>query len=461
MNPRTTATLGRLFWGPVATAALSACGGQGDSGAESSQDYRFKTQAQVQSDWQAAGTTPSELSLDERADVQKRSREWGTTSLLSPRLNTVNGPVLLPGNGATIPALHFGRAFTLQAAAQGDTLAALVAATPAPSSAAVAAALQGGLQRTVSAGENTLLTPGFIDAVTARRWPGTFGSLKLQPLTDTQLQARAVQLNHQLRASVEDRAAGLRPWPQVTPFRAAWQSGVDWQGSLALPVGAAIPDRSWSNIAMLRIQAPTRAFSSAGWQGQAMVLSGGYWLLKIEPADSLVPWTPAQLNAALASAATTLLESPAVAPVSASWELPEMSFRGSNEMNDFGGMAMAMNERNANLRGLDGGGTFARLFAATASSSAAEVSVSLTGEGLGYSGTQGVDFIFSPLNIHGSNFTSGSAFTNSTFFVASPTSCPTTTVVLRPFFLALLQANGNLALLTRLNSFSSSPCVKL
>ena len=450
----------RLSWGAMACAALSACSGQGDSGAESSQDYRFRAQAQRQADLQAASTNPNELSSGERDEVQARSLEWGAASLLSPRLNTVNGPVLLPGNGATIPALHFGRAFTLQAAAQGDTLAALVAATPAPSSPAVAAALQGGLQRTVSAGENTILTAAFLDSVTASRWPGALTSLTLQPLSDAQLQARAVQLNHQLRASVEDRATGLWPWPQVTPFQAAWQSGVDWQGSLALPVGAGIPDRSWSNIAMLRIQAPTRALSSAGWQGQAMVLAGGYWLLKIEPADSLVPWTPAQLKAALASAATTLLKGPAVAPVSASWELPEMSFRGSSEMNDFGGMGLAMDERNANLRGLDGGGAFARLFAATASRSAAEVGVSLTAAGLGYSGMQGVDFIFSPLNNFGGNtYGSGYQWVDLPGF-ATPPACPATTVALRPIFLAVLQANGNLALLTRLSSFNSSPCVK-
>jgi len=324
----------------MACAALSACSGQGDSGAESSQDYRFKAQAQRQADLQAASTNPNELSSGERDEVQARSLEWGAASLLSPRLNTVNGPVLLPGNGATIPALHFGRAFTLQAAAQGDTLAALVAATPAPSSPAVAAALQGGLQRTVSPGENTILTSAFLDSVTASRWPGALTSLTLQPLSDAQLQARAVQLNHQLRASVEDRATGLWPWPQVTRFQAAWH------------------------------------------------------------------------------------------------------------------------ERNANLRGLDGGGAFARLFAATASSSAAEVGVSLTAAGLGYSGMQGVDFIFSPLNNFGGNsYGSGYQWVDLPGF-ATPPACPATTVALRPIFLAVLHANGNLALLTRLSSFNSSPCVK-
>ncbi len=461
MKPHISSSLRRFHWGFFAAAAVSACGGHGDSGSESSQDYRFKAQTLRHAGQQAASTALTELSPAERTEVQARSRAWGVDSLFSPRPNSSNESAALPGNGATIPALHFGRVHALQAAAQGDTLAALVAATPAPSSAAVAAALQSGLQRTLSAGENTMLTPAFIHSVTARSRPGTFASLTLQPLTDAQLQARAVQLNHQLRASVEDRAAGLWPWPQVTPFRAAWQSGVEWNGFLFISGGAASPDRSWSNIAMLRIQAPTRPLTGTGWVGQAMQLPDGHWLLKIEPAASLSNWLPAELDAALATATSTLLQGPAVAAVNATWELPEMDFRGSSEMNDSRGMGLAMDEKNANLRGLDGGGTFARLFAEPASNAAAEVRVSLTAAGLGYSGMQGVDFIFSPLNIFG-YASAGGIFTQVNLpGFTTPPPCPADIVTLRPFFLAVLQANGNLALLTRQSSFSSSPCVKL
>ena len=194
----------------LAAAVLMACGG-GDT-AGPGQDLSFKARAQARenapSDSSTPGTPAAELSTTERAEVQRRSREWATGSLLGTAATS---------NGLTVPPLYFGLAFTLEAAAQGDTLLSLRSALPATSSAAVSAALQQGLLRTLRAGESTVLPTAFFNSVTATERPGTLTQLTLLPLTAAQLQQEP-----NLRAAVSDAVSANWPWPQVAAYRATW-----------------------------------------------------------------------------------------------------------------------------------------------------------------------------------------------------------------------------------------------
>ena len=111
-----------------------------------------------------------------------------------------------------------------------------------------------------------------------------------------------------------------------------------------------------------------------------------------------------------------------------------------------------MNEVNANLRGLDGlGGTYLRTSTATSD-------MSLVADGLYYNGSQSMDFVFSPLNAFGPGFTggAGSVSVNPGFGLPA---CPAETVDLRPFYLAVVQANGNIAMLARLTAFTGERCL--
>ena len=399
----------------LAAALLIACGG-GDADGPG-QDLRFKARAQARESSSTPGTSAAELSNAERAEVQRRSREWASLSLLGTAASS---------NGLTVPPLYFGLAFTLEAAAQGDTLLSLRSALPATSSPAVSAALQQGLQRTLRAGETTILATSFFDSVTALARPGTFTPLTLLPLTAAQLQQEP-----KLRAAVSDQVSGSFPWPQVAAYRATW----------APPAGGLL------DVAMLRIQGPTRGLSGGGWNGTAMALSAGHWLIKIEPTAALANWSGAELNASLVSAAEALNQPGVVAE--ATWELPEMGFSSTTELNDRRGMVLAQDEVNANLRGLDGGGSYAV-------PSSGSASMGLWPAGFRYGGSQSVEFIFSPLNIYGPGYTSsGSVFTSVGFGLPL---CPAATINLRPFFLALLQPSGNIALLARLSSFSGTYC---
>lgn len=393
-----------------------ACGGGETVGP--GQDLRFKAKAQAHESNSSAPATPAaELSAAERAEVQRRSREWATGSLLGTSATS---------NGLTMPPLYFGLAFTLEAAARGDTLLALRSAVPATSSPAVSAALRQGLQRTLRAGETTILATSFFNSVTAAGRPGTFGQLTLLPMTAAQLQQEP-----NLRAAVSDQVSGTVPWPQVAAYRATW----------APPAGGLL------DVAMLRIKGPTRSLNGGGWSGAAMALSAGQWLVKIEPTAALANWEGTELNASLASAAEALNQ-PGVA-AEATWELPEMGFSSTTELNDRRGMVLAQDKVNANLRGLDGGGSYAV-------PSSGSASMGLSPAGFRYDGSQSVEFIFSPLNIYGPGYySSGSVFTRVEFGLPL---CPITSVNLRPFFLALLQPSGNIALLARLSSFSGTAC---
>jgi hypothetical protein len=59
------------------------------------------------------------------------------------------------------------------------------------------------------------------------------------------------------------------------------------------------------------------------------------------------------------------------------------------------------------------------------------------------------------LNTYGPGYSYGSVGTRVDFGLPL---CPTATIDLRPFFLALLQPSGNIALLARMSSFSGTYC---
>lgn len=404
-------------WLALALTLVACDGGQETEGPGA--DLSFKARANAMAASGIALTVPT-LNATERAEAQQRSRAWAVDSLSRAE----------PGaNALTVPPLYFGLAFSVEAAADGDTLRDLRAAFPAVSTEGVRAELQRGLQRKLRAGETTILGTAFFNAVTLSRQPNTLATITLLPLDATQLQAEP-----NLRLSIEDRAAANLPWAVVSSSPATWIS----------PAGGTVA------VTVLRISAATYSLAGAGWTGQAMRMPSGQWMAKIEPTADITSWGPAELQGALA-AATAALAEPGIA-TDRVWELPQMGVQSSGELGDIQGLGLAQDRVNANLRFLDGGGTYLELKPARP-----VANMSLAETGLSYAASRQLDFIFSPLNLFGGG-TAGSIFTNVTINFRT---CPAATLNLRPFYMAVLQPNGTIALLSRLNTFSGEFCTRV
>jgi hypothetical protein len=405
------------FLGLLALAlALSACGG-GQEAAGPGSDLRFKARASATV---ASGASAPAISAAERAEVQQRSLTWAVNSLHSAQTGT---------NALTVPPLYFGMVFSVEAAADGETLRELHGVFPPVTSGSVRAELQRGLQRKLRAGETTILGTAFLDAVTLAERPGTLASLSLQPLDANQLRAEP-----NLRASIVDSIAASLPLNVLGVSQATWTS----------------PSGSTSAVSVLRIGAPTLALSGTGWTGQALRAAGDQWLVKIEPLADMATWGRAELRAALETASTSLAQ-PGVA-TDAVWELPQIGLQSTSELGDIRGLTLAQDRVNANLRFLDGGGTYLQLTTADP-----RANMSIHAAGLSYGAFRQIDFIFNPLNLFGGgSFSSGA--TNATI---NFNTCPSATLSLRPFYLAVLQPSGNIALLSRLNTFGGTGCTRL
>jgi hypothetical protein len=403
-------------------ALLAACGGHDDNqGPGTDLSFKARAAAFAASSAQASlnANITSQLSATERLEVQHRSREWAVDSLFrSPSTS----------NGVTVPPLHFSLAFAVEAAAGGATLQEWRMAFQPVSSPGVRAELQRGLQRTVTAGERTVLGTGFFDAVTLADHPGALASLQLRGLT-----ADEQALSPLLRVSLHDQATAAWVLPQSETFNATWVT----------PSGGSL------DMSMLRFKGATRTVAGPGWSGQALDLGGGHWLLKLEPTADLSTWTRSALGNALEAAALALDQTGAA--VETTWEVPQAAAQGSAEFADRRGLALAQNEVLADFRYLDGGGTYLR-FAIEP-----RATLGLSSAGLGYGGSQQVNFVYSPRNINAPGFgsnTSSGVFTN----VSPLSTCPTARVQLRPFYLAVLQPSGNTAMLARLVNFSGRAC---
>lgn len=418
-----TSTFPRSALGMAATAALAtlaACGGHDDSQGPGT-DYSFKARSAAFAAAPASAASSGALSAAERSEVQQRSREWAVASLFRSSASS---------NGVTTPPLYFSLAFALEAAASGSTLEELHTVFQPVSSAAVRAELQRGLQRTVTAGERTVLGTGFFGAMTLADRPGTLTSLRLSALSATEQAASPL-----LRVAVLDQVAGQWTLPQAQTYNATWET----------PTGQPV------SMDMVRFRGATRALSGAGWTAHALDLGGGQWMLKLEPTGSLPSWTSNDLNTAFEEAVRALDQGGTSADTT--WELPQAAAASTTELADRRGMTLAQDEVMANFRNLDGGGTHLKFVQQPGASM-------MLGSRLDHAGAQAFSFEYSPRNVNGpggGSYSSGATNVN----LGSFTTCPPATVQPRPFFLAVLQASGNIQMFARLVQFSGQACLRV
>lgn len=409
--------LGRC-WLAVSVAgwALLGCGGQ-EAEPEPAAPQTLEQRAQALAAAGAEGPPPA-LSAEAQAEVRRRSREWAVAA--------ISDTALPAGTVMTVPPLYFGLAFAVDAAASGATRAALREQL-APASPPVQAALQRGLQRRLRAGSATPFDPAFLDAVTAAGQAGTWSRLTLQPLGAEQVAAEP-----NLRMNIADLASGQWPWPQAEAY--------DGLHVLA--------DGSRLLVQMLRVQGPVLTRTGAGFEASSLALPGGHWLVRLVPQATPSAWGAAGLSAALAEVVPTLTAQAALAATTGTWRLPvDDSTRGAG-LDDRRGMALAMDELQADLRGMGSGGNYLK---APVGSGGLGVSAS----GFGYSAAQSMDFIFSPRNVFGPGSQSGGSVT---IRVTPPPPCPAEPADVRPYFLALVQPGGNIEVLARMANNIARAC---
>jgi hypothetical protein len=321
------------------------------------------------------------------------------------------------------------------AAAYGQTLAELNQAVALPSADVVAAGLAQGVSRSISALGEGRFGPRFLSVATGEAAPDTWASLSLRPLSATQLAA-----DGNTRMQIDDTAQLQASWPQASPERGVWES----------PNGRL-------DVAVVRIRAPLLRHDGADYAAVGLPLAGGTWLVQITAQAHGPAWAGTALGAALTEVAAVIAAragGSGPAGTVDDWVLPVMRLDEPQERGSLAGMGLAQDEVNADLRGLDAGGTYFK-------PSALAGSLSIGATGLEVTGALSTRFIFSPRNTHGGGSTGGVVVTRVDPVVISPSplpACPVGAASLKPFHLALMRPNGSISLLARVARFSGTPC---
>lgn len=403
----------------MAAAFLVSCGGGSMApGAASEPEAPFRSFAASAQSAAAADATPPVLDAASLAEIQTRSRERAVAVLAQTDL--ANRP-----NAFTMPPMYFALTQIVGLAARGDTLAALNREAPPVSSPAAQAGLVRGLWRQMSAGAETPFKTAFMSGARLEAQPGTWRRFDF-----TTLSAQDLAATPQQRLQVADHLDFAAAWPQATSFRASWRT----------------VSGSW-NVPMVRVTGPLLALGGSGYEAQGLALpAGGGWLIRITPAAPMADWTAADLDKALAAVARAALGRSTSDATTGELLLPAVPATVVG-MADRPGMALAMDRVHADLRGLDGGGTYLEAPEGGGSFFIGE-------KALSYDGYQAARFIFSPLNIYGG----GSAGYEATGPNYGLPPCLEAEVELRPFYMAHIQSNGNLAMLARLSWFGGERC---
>ncbi len=390
---------------------------------------------------------------EELASIHRRSVERGIAQLL-PQLNYAQ--ITDSGNGLALPSLQSSLVNTVAAAARGDTLAQLRQYQPEESGYYARMVQTQGVQRSLWAPAGTPLDGAFLRATDMieplpplASWQGT----EVTRRDDAGLNAAldgfsaealgALELDGNTRLLVVDR---LEEQAALAGAARALTDGV-FLGS------------DGGRRVMPMLQVPSIRHLRPGYEAHLASGPAHRHVVTIQPTtQSLRAFAETgELATALSELAQMARQRTLVALPAGTMVLPvikELSVSGSAR--PASGLDLASSEVNANLSGLDGGGTFLRT---------AELSIRLSiGDGgLSMQGGHAAAFNFSERNVYWPGIGSGLFLVNgtfNTFFVNAsiPPACPRATADLRSVFIAVFDDDLRLVSLAGLGTLPGDPC---
>jgi hypothetical protein len=388
---------------------------------------------------------------EELASIHRRSVERGIAQLL-PQLSFTY--LTDTANGLALPSLQSSLVNTVAAAARGDTLAQLRQHQPEESGYYARMVQTQGVQRSLWAPAGTPLDGAFLRATDMieplpplASWQGTEVTRRDDARLNAALEGFSadalgtLELSGNTRLLVVDRLqerAGFATPPRTLPDGVFL--GVDG-----------------TRRVMPMLQLPSIRYQRSGYEAHLAIGPAHRHIVTIQPATQSLQAFAASgdLAAALSELAQMARQRTLVALPAGTMVLPvlkELSVSGNARPES--GLDLAGSEANADLRGLDGGGTYLRT---------AELSTRLSiGEGgLSMQGGHAAAFNFSPLNVYWPGTFGVTVINGSIDVVFTPSgspACPRAAPDLRSPFIAVFDDDLRLVSLAALGKLPGDQC---
>jgi hypothetical protein len=451
----------------AATLALAACGGGKDD--EAGQPWMQPTAAPSAAETASAPrTTLAEYAAErtnlvvvqgfpspteeELASIHRRSVERGIAQLL-PQLNAAYLTDI--GNGLALPSLRSSLVNTVAAAARGDTLAQLRQHQPEESGFYARVVQTQGVQRSLWAPAGTLLDGAFLRATDMieplpplASWQGTEVTRRDDAGLNASLEGFSAEALGALELGGNTRLLVVDRLNEQAAFAGAPRT---------LPDGVFLGADGVRRV-MPMLQLPSVRHVRPGYEAHLAVGSGHRHIVTIQPTTQGLQAFAAsgELATALSELAQMARQRTLVALPAGTMVLPVVKELGaSGNARPGSGLDLASSEVNANLRGLDGGGTFLRT---------AELAtrLSIGDGGLSMQGGHAAAFNFSPLNVYGPTYGSDFTWFNPewTFQIRgeSAPACPRAANDLRSLFIAVFDDDLRLVSLAGLGKLPGQQC---
>lgn len=353
---------------------------------------------------------------------------------LQSTVNTLSGSSLRADSAIVLPALQAARIDVLHAAAAGSTLAEVEAALPAEASASATRALLDGVSRRLWADTSSLFERKFLastDTGGSAATPWQAFPVDAWAAVETTLaefgSVSDLKLSPQTRLAIGQRFDAAAP---------ANGQAVAFEG-----VGVRSPD-VWYTAPMVALDGPGGTLQGSDYTATATWVGNHLWVSMRPLGDApLSEGLPiASLRAALI-AVWSAYPAPDGLSTRSRQVWPQQSTTLEDRSRLPAGIQLPYSEVNANLSGLDGGGTHLREVAPAAS-------LAIDATGLRVSGAQAMAFTSNPANA----YSNGGAAINTRVPPAwdfSP-DCPRATADWRGAYLVLIDRAGRPLLLATL-----------
>lgn len=439
----------------VAAASLVACGGGGGD------DSSVPTQAPSTVVERPATVTLADY-LVQRSQVVTiqgfaSPRQEELASIFDhSRAQAVSMMQGLPAgsNAVVVPPLRESFIRTVASAARGDTLAELRKQYPDELGFYAAMSETRGIDRRVWAQRGAGFLPGFLAAIDSYGPLPPLGSWKAQDIGDwrsaevSSVDAELTKLHPGLPAAVPLPDANTRLIvADALRDTVAWTDAKPFDGIYLNDLGTR------QMLPMLRLSADVRRHVGSDFRAD-ILRRDDRWLLAIQPrTGTLRDLVAAGRLDSVLQEAVQALTSPAFVPLPAGEiVLPTVNLELYGQSASGTGLTLAFDEIKADLRGLDGGGTYLK-------TGDAKTRLQIGEAGMNMQAAQVSSFTFSQKNAFAppsSTYGSVNTRVDDTFFLGS--SCPQVTSDLRSFFLAVLDDQKRVISLAAIAALEGNPC---